>query len=106
MKQLDLWKVQAGNSTCFKIRMNLDRRIQIFDDKQVRTHWDSEQEKWFVSITAVIAVLTESIDPNAYWRKLKQRLKVEENETVTNCHGLKIHATVGKMRMTDVADSG
>ncbi len=59
-----------------------------------------------MSITDVIAVLTESIDPNAYWRKLKQRLKVEENETVTNCHGLKIHAANGKMRMTDVADSG
>jgi hypothetical protein len=86
--------------------MKLDRRIQIFDDKQIRTFWDSEQEKWFMSITDVIAVLTESIDPNAYWRKLKQRLKVEENETVTNCHSLKMLAADGKMRMTDVADSG
>jgi prophage antirepressor-like protein len=86
--------------------MKLDRRIQIFDDKQIRTFRDSEQEKWFVSITDVIAVLTESIDPNAYWRKLKQRLKVEENETVTNCNGLKMLAADGKMRMTDVADSG
>jgi hypothetical protein len=58
-----------------------------------------------MSITVVIAVLTESIDPNAYWRKQKQRLKVEENETVTNCHGLKIHAADGKMRMTNVADT-
>ena len=86
--------------------MKLDRRIQIFDDKQIRTFWDSEQEKWFMSITDVIAVLTESIDPNAYWRKLKQRLKVEENETVTNCHSLKMLAADGKMRMIDVADSG
>jgi hypothetical protein len=86
--------------------MKLDRRIQIFDDKQIRTFWDSEQEKWFMSITNVIAVLTVSIGPNAYWRKLKQRLKVEENETVTNCHGLKMLAADGKMRMTDVADSG
>ena len=92
-------------ATCFKIRMKLDRRIQIFDDKQVRTFRDSEQEKWFVSITDVIAVLIDSIDPNAYWRKLKQRLKVEENETVTNCNGLKMLAADGKMQMIDVADS-
>jgi hypothetical protein len=58
-----------------------------------------------MSITDVIAVLIESIDPNAYWSKQKQRLKVEENETVTNCHGLKMHAEDGKMRMTDVADT-
>ena len=86
--------------------MSKQTEIKIFDDKQVRTLWDSEQEKWFVSITDVIAVLTESIEPNAYWRKLKQRLKVEENETVTNCHSLKMLAAEGKMRMTDVADSG
>ncbi len=60
--------------------MKLDRRIQIFDDNQIRTFWDSEQEKWFVSITDVIAVLTESIDPNAYWNKLKEKLKKEGNE--------------------------
>jgi hypothetical protein len=58
-----------------------------------------------MSITDEIAVLTESIDPNAYWRKQKQRLKVEENETVTNCNGLKMLAADGKMRMTDVADT-
>jgi hypothetical protein len=72
--------------------MSKQTELQIFDDKQIRTFWDSEQEKWFVSITDVIAVLTESIEPNAYWRKLKQRLKVEENETVTNCHSLKMLA--------------
>ena len=88
------------------MEMSKQTELQIFDDKQIRTFWDSEQEKWFVSITDVIAVLTESIDPNAYWRKLKQRLKVEENETVTNCHSLKMLAADGKMRMTDVADSG
>ena len=86
--------------------MSKQTELQIFDDKQIRTFWDSEQEKWFMSITDVIAVLTESIEPNAYWRKLKQRLKVEENETVTNCHSLKMLAADGKMRMTDVADSG
>ena len=85
--------------------MSKQTEIKIFDDKQVRTHWDSDQEKWFISIIDVIAVLTESIDPNSYWRKLKQRLKIEGNETVTNCHGLKMLAADGKMRMTDVADT-
>ena len=85
--------------------MSKQTEIKIFDDKQVRTHWDSEQEKWFIAIVDIIAVLTESIDPNAYWRKLKQRLKIEGNETVTNCHGLKMVAADGKMRMTDVADT-
>ncbi len=79
--------------------------IKIFEEKTVRTLWDEEQEKWYLSIVDVIAVLTESIDPNAYWRKLKQRLKEEGNETVTNCHGLKMLAADGKMRMTDVADT-
>ena len=72
--------------------------------KKVRSVWDSEQEKWYISIIDVIEVLTESIDPAAYWRKLKQRLKEEGNETVTNCHGLKMQAPDGKMRLTDVAD--
>lgn len=79
--------------------------IKIFEEKKVRTVWDEENEKWYLSIVDVIAVLTESIDPNAYWRKLKQRLKEEGNETVTNCHGLKMLAPDGKMRMTDVADT-
>jgi hypothetical protein len=79
--------------------------IQLFEEKKVRTIWDEEQEKWFISIIDVIAILTESVDANAYWRKLKQRLKAEENETVTNCHGLKMQAPDGKMRLTDVADT-
>jgi hypothetical protein len=78
--------------------------IKIFENKQVRSLWDSEQEKWYISIIDVIAVLTGSVDPAAYWRKLKQRLKEEGNETVTNCHGLKMQAPDGKMRLTDVAD--
>lgn len=85
--------------------MKKENVIKIFEDKKVRTLWDAEQEKWYLSIVDVIAVLTESIDPNAYWRKLKQRLKEEGNETVTNCHGLKMLALDGKMRMTDVADT-
>lgn len=79
--------------------------IKIFEDKKVRSLWDKELEKWYISIIDVVAILTESIDPNAYWRKLKQRLKEEGNETVTNCHGLKMLAPDGKMRMTDVADT-
>ena len=85
--------------------MKQENAIQLFENKKVRIVWDSNQEKWFISIIDVIEVLTESIDPNAYWRKLKQRLKAEGNETVTNCHGLKIKAIDGKMRMTDVADT-
>lgn len=79
--------------------------LHLFEEQQLRTVWDSEQEKWYISIVDVIAVLTESRDANAYWRKLKQRLKAEGNETVTNCHSLKMVATDGKMRFTDVADT-
>ena len=78
--------------------------IKLFENKKVRSVWDSEQEKWYISIVDVIEVLTESVNPATYWRKLKQRLKEEGNETVTNCHGLKMQAADGKMRLTDVAD--
>jgi hypothetical protein len=79
--------------------------LQLFEKSKVPTLWDAEQEKWYISIIDVINVLTKSTDPSAYWRKLKQRLKEEGNETVTNCHGLKMQAQDGKMRLTDVADS-
>src|ERR1700733_2751360 len=79
--------------------------IKIFEDKNVRTVWDSAQEKWYISIVDVVKALTDSVDPGAYWRKLKQRLREEGNETVTNCHGLKMQAPDGKMRLTDVADT-
>jgi hypothetical protein len=79
--------------------------IQLFEDKKVRTIWDAEQEKWFIAIVDVIAVLTDSTDATAYWRKLKQRLREEGNQTVTNCHGLKMMAKDGKMRKADVADT-
>ena len=85
--------------------MEQQNAIKIFEEKKVRTLWDADKEKWYLSIIDVIAVLTESIDANAYWRKLKQRLKAEGNETVTNCHGLKMLAVDGKMRITDVADT-
>ena len=78
--------------------------IKLFEQKEVRSVWDEEQEKWYFSIIDVIEILTESLDAAAYWRKLKQRLKAEGNETVTNCHSLKMLAKDGKMRSTDVAD--
>ena len=84
--------------------MTQKQAIQLFEERKVRTVWDDEADKWYVSIVDVIAVLTESKDAAAYWRKLKQRLKAEGNETVTNCHGLKMTAPDGKMRLTDVAD--
>ena len=80
-------------------------KIQLFEDKRIRTAWDEEKEEWYFSIVDVVGVLTDSVDPTAYWRKLKQRLKAEGNETVTNCHGLKMMAHDGKKRLTDVADT-
>lgn len=86
-------------------RMAQDDKIQLFEDKRIRTAWDEEKEEWCFSIVDVVGVLTDSVDPTAYWRKLKQRLKAEGNETVTNCHGLKMTAHDGKKRLTDVADT-
>lgn len=85
--------------------MTQHNTIKLFEEKKVRAVWDDEQEKWYFSIVDVVAVLTDSVDATAYWRKLKQRLKAEGNETVTNCHGLKMLAADGKMRLTDVADA-
>ena len=85
--------------------MGQSDKIQLFEDKRVRTAWDEEKEEWFFSVVDVIAVLTDSKDPAAYWRKLKQRMREEGNETVTNCHGLKMTAADGKKRLTDVADT-
>ena len=79
--------------------------IQLFEGLQIRVIWDDEQEKYYFSIVDVIQVLTESVDGRKYWNKLKQRLKEEGNETVTNCHQLKMPASDGKLRLTDVADT-
>ncbi|PWB39683.1 MAG: hypothetical protein C3F19_14555 [Rhodocyclales bacterium] len=79
--------------------------IKLFETRQVRSLWDEERETWYFSIVDVVAILTDSADPGAYWRKLKERLKKEGNETVTDCHGLKMQAADGKMRLTDVADT-
>ncbi len=88
--------------------MGTKEAIKLFEEKRVRTAWDDEQEKWYFSIVDVVDVLTDSKDAltaRKYWNKLKQRLKEEGNETVTNCHQLKLPAADGKMRLTDVADT-
>ena len=85
--------------------MSKSTAIQLFDGQKVRTQWNDAEEKWYFSVIDVITILTESKDATAYWRKLKQRLKQEGNETVTNLHGLKMLAKDGKMRKTDVADT-
>lgn len=82
--------------------------IRLFENRRIRSHWDSEQEKWYFSIVDVIAVLTDQTDYQAarnYWKVLKNRLKKEGNETVTDCNQLKMPAIDGKMRLTDVADT-
>ena len=86
---------------------NKDKKnsIKLFEEHKVRTSWNGEEEKWYFSVIDIVAILSESKDPTAYWRKLKQRLKAEGNETVTNCHGLKMIAPDGKMRLTDVLDT-
>ncbi len=85
--------------------MTKKNTIKLFEQTQVRAIWDEEQEKWYFSIVDVVGILSDSINPQAYWRKLKQRLLAEGNETVTNCHALKMLAADGKMRFTDVADT-
>ena len=79
--------------------------IKLFEERKVRTIWDNTHEKWYFSIVDVVAILTDSPNPQTYWRVLKKRLKEEGNETVTNCNALKLEAADGKMRLTDVADT-
>ena len=79
--------------------------IQIFERKKIRSQWNAEEEKWYFSIVDIIEVLTDSPNPQVYWRVLKKRLKDEGNETVTNCNALKMEAADGKLRLTDVADT-
>lgn len=77
--------------------------IKQYEERQIRSVWDEEREEWYFSVVDVVAVLTDSVDGRKYWNKLKQRLKEEGNETVTNCHQLKMRAADGKMRLTDAA---
>ncbi|MFA6405087.1 MAG: BRO family protein [Candidatus Paceibacterota bacterium] len=82
-----------------------DKHLAIFEGKQIRRHWDEQSEKWYFSVVDVVATLSNSTAPLEYWRKLKERLKQEGSESVTKCHGLKMVAADGKMRITDVADT-
>ena len=86
----------------------MNNKLQIlnktFENKKVRTVWNPDEEKYYISVVDIVSILTESRDVTAYWRKLKQRLKEEGNETVTNCHALKMLAKDGKNRLTDVVD--
>ena len=84
--------------------MGIETKIQLFDNAKIRVAWDDEKEKYFFSVVDVIGVLTESADGRTYWKVLKNRLSKEGNETVTNCNQLKLPASDGKMRLTDVAD--
>ena len=109
MNILDLESTIIGQMKIlsFKNRNKMvnENSIKLFGDDKIRAIWDNEQEKWYFSIVDVVAVLTESPNPQTYWRVLKKRLKDEGNETVTNCNGLKMRAADGKMRLTDVADT-
>ena len=78
--------------------------IKLYENKQIRSVWDDEKEEWYFSVVDVVGVLTESENPQVYWRVLKKRLKEEGNESVTNCNALKMKAADGKMRLTDVSD--
>lgn len=109
MNMLDLESTIIGQMKIlsFKNRNKMVNKnsIKLFGDDKIRAIWDDEQEKWYFSVVDVVAVLTESPNPQTYWRVLKKRLKDEGNETVTNCNGLKMRAADGKMRLTDVADT-
>lgn len=85
--------------------MEKEKAIKIFEDKKIRTHWDEEQEKWYFSIVDVVSVLTDSSNPNNYWKVLKHRLIKEGSELVTNCNQLKMQSSDGKFYKTDVADT-
>lgn len=85
--------------------MTQKHQIQLFEERKVRTVWDDKEEKWYFSIVDVVDILTDSANPQTYWRVLKNRLKKEGNETVTNCNALRMLAADGKMRLTDVADT-
>jgi len=85
--------------------MSLMKNVKLFESKHIRSAWDEKAQKWYFAIVDVVSVLTASVDAAAYWRKLKERLIKEGNETVTNCHGLKMTAADGKQRTTDVADA-
>ena len=83
----------------------MENKIKIFENKQVRTAWNADEEEWFFAVVDIIEVLTDSPNPQTYWRVLKKRLKDERNETVTSCNALKMLAKDGKNRLTDCLDT-
>ncbi len=85
--------------------MTQDTAINLFEERQVRTLWDAEKEKGYISIVDVVGILTESPNPNNYWKVLKNRLKKEGSQLVTNCNQLKMQSTDGKYYKTDVAET-
>ena len=88
--------------------MSDKKKIKIFEEKEIRREWSDDEQDWYVAIVDVVGVLTDqqdSLTARKYWNKLKQRLKEEGNQTVTNCHQLKMVAADGKRRLTDVADT-
>ena len=89
----------------FMSNSQMNENLQIFEDQPIRTAWNETEEEWYFSIVDVVGVLTESSNPQTYWRVLKKRLKNEGNETVTNCNALKLKAADGKRRLTDVANT-
>jgi len=85
--------------------MGNDKSVQLFENKKIRTAWDSEKEEWYFSIVDVVEVLTESPNPRKYWSVLKTRLKKEGNQLTTNCSQLKMKSADGKYYKTDVANT-
>ena len=79
--------------------------IKLFQSAKIRSVWNEEEQQWYFSVVDIVGALTDSSDNRKYWNKLKQRLKAEGNETVTNCHRLKLLAEDGKMRLTDTANT-
>ena len=86
------------------MKNDLIELTKTFENEKIRTIWNKDEEKYYISVVDIVCVLTESKDGRKYWNKLKQRLREEGNETVTNCHQLKLRASDGKMRLTDVVD--
>jgi hypothetical protein len=100
-KKCYIWTINL--QITYKI-MTKKESMQLFENKKVRSVWDSDAEKWYISIVDVVGDLTESPNPNNYWKVLKNRLRKEGNESVTNCNQLKLQSTDGKFYKTDVAD--
>ena len=79
--------------------------LKLFESKKIRSSWNEEEEKWYFSITDIVGVLTDSPNSKNYWKVLKHRLIMEENQSVTNCNQLKMQSADGKFYLTDVADT-